>query len=213
MEFGEKSSKKSLPPLKPLEPCSTSKLEITKDQFDAIVQTRLSSNSRYASLMNFQVDAEKRFARSVGEASAVLSRLEDLQQKRDERNRIFLAIKDNSATREERQIYDKSKNLEKDLEALYKKEQQLSSDAEKNYEKVDKAKAALKEHDLAVFHSHVFEVQFVSIKRINYVIIIARWKVLQVGRRNRNVGPARTRGSSCRRSRMGWLLSARCETV
>ncbi|CBY11079.1 unnamed protein product [Oikopleura dioica] len=157
LEFSDKNSKKTLPQLKPLEPCAATTLEITKDQFDAIVQNRLTSNSRYASLMNFQVDAEKRFARSVGEASAVLSRLEDLQQKRDERNRIFLAIKDNSATREERQIYDKSKNLEKELEALYKKEQQLSADAEKNYEKVDKAKAALKEHDVKTFQSHVYE--------------------------------------------------------
>ena len=164
LEFPEKNARKQLPNLKPFKPTASSLLEITEQQFLTITEQRKAANSKFASLLMFQTDAEKRFERSFAEASAVLNHLEDLQKRRDERNKLYEAIKDNTATKEEKSIYEKSKNLEKELETVYKKEQLLSGDTERNYEKVDKAKAALKEHALSEFHSHVFEVKFIARK-------------------------------------------------
>jgi hypothetical protein len=172
LEFPDKNVRKQLPTLKLLKPTTSSLLEITESQFLTITEQRKASNNKFASLLMFQSDAEKRFARSFGEASAVLNQLEDLQKRRDERNKLYEAIKSSTATKEEKSIYEKSKNLEKELEATYKKEQQLSADTERNYEKVDKAKAALKEHALAEFHSHVFEViQFFYFPLAKHVVL------------------------------------------
>jgi hypothetical protein len=143
--------------IKPLEMVSKTKVVITATQYYEMVAQRRSS-ARYAALDRVLQEAIRKFERAMDETESVSSDMQELQNKRRERQRISAAIRAGTATQEDRQLYERSQDLDDDFDKLLEKETKASAESEKSWERVEKAKLRLKEYALETFFSHVFEV-------------------------------------------------------
>jgi hypothetical protein len=152
------SKNSALRAIKPLEMVSKAKVEITASQYYEMIAQRRAS-ARYAALDRVMQEAVRKFERAMDETESVSNDMQELQTKRRERQRICTAIRAGTATQEDRQLYERSQDLDEDFDLLLEKETKTSSESEKSWERVEKAKLRLKEFAMETFFSHVFEVQ------------------------------------------------------
>jgi hypothetical protein len=195
--------------IKPMEIVTSTKTEITASQFYEMVAQR-KTKARYAALDRVVQEAIRKFARSMDETEAVSNEMEEIQSKRRQRSRLQQAIRSGTATKEDRQLYEKSTDLEEDYDELLAKETKASSESEKSWERLERSKSKLREFSLETFFSHCYEVRlFAFHKKLINFSLKGRRALLQ-GRRHRCFsGSTGERGHSSRRSSMDSVLAKR----
>ncbi len=151
---GSKSS--TLKAIKPLDLVTSTKVEITASQYYDMVTTRRAS-ARYSALDRVVQEAERKFERAMDETEQVSNEMQELQSKRRERSRLQLAIRGGTATQEDRQLYERSKDLDEDFDELLLKETRASAESERSWDRLEKAKLRLREYAMETFYSHVYE--------------------------------------------------------
>jgi hypothetical protein len=142
--------------IKTMELVSTTKVEINEEYFKELRAEHM-QNNKYAQLAVFSDDAQRRFNQTLMESTSVLNKLEELRERRQERNEIFKAIRNGTATREEKAIFDQTKDLDQWVEALGKKDAHDEALADRCKEKVQKTREALQTFALEKFSCNVIE--------------------------------------------------------
>jgi hypothetical protein len=142
--------------IKTMELVSTTKVEINEDYYKELRAEHL-QNNKYAQLVVFSDDAQRRFDQTLIESTSVLNELDELRERRQERNEIFKAIRNGTATREEKAIFDQTKDLDQEVESLGKKDAHYEALADRCKEKVQKTREALQTFALEKFSCHVIE--------------------------------------------------------
>ncbi|CBY13925.1 unnamed protein product [Oikopleura dioica] len=158
LDLGTASTSKStvLKSIKPLGLVTNTKLEITSAQYyEMVVQRRTSA--RYVALDRVVQEAVRKFERAMDETESVSNDMQELQNKRRERARLQLAIRGGTATQEDRQLYERSQDLDDVFDELLAKETRASAESEKSWERLEKAKLRLKEYAMETYFSHVYE--------------------------------------------------------
>ncbi|CBY07421.1 unnamed protein product [Oikopleura dioica] len=158
LDFGAASTSKSvaLRAIKPLGLVTNTKVEITATQFYEMVTHRRTS-ARYVALDRVVQEAVRKFERSMDETESISNDMQELQNKRRERTRLQLAIRGGTATQEDRQLYERSQDLDDVFDELLAKETRASTESEKSWDRLEKAKLRLKEYAMETYFSHVFE--------------------------------------------------------
>jgi hypothetical protein len=183
------SNSAALKAVKPMEMVSATVVEITADQYFEMVSKR-KEKSRYAALERVVQEAVRKFARSMYETEAISNDMEELQARRRERARLQTAIRGGTATREDRQLFEQSKDLDDDYDELLAKESKASAESEKSWERLERSKSKLRDYALEAFFSHCYEV-FCGFKNNTLTPrLLGRRRLLQGRRHSHLLGAA-----------------------
>jgi hypothetical protein len=147
----------ALKAIKPMEMVMSTKTEITVTQYYEMVEQR-KGKARYAALERVVQESVRKFTRAMDETEAISDEMEELQTKRRQRTRLQQAIRGGTATLEDRQLFEQSKDLDEDFDDLLAKEAKTSADSERSWERLERSKAKLREFALETFFSHCYEV-------------------------------------------------------
>lgn len=94
---------------------TTTVVEITATQYYEMLARR-KGKARFAAFERVVKEALKKFTRAMDESEIIGNDMAELQSKRRERARIHQAIRGGTATRKDRQLFEKSKDLDDDYE-------------------------------------------------------------------------------------------------
>ena len=105
------------------------------------------------------------------ESKNSLLKLAEMRTLKTERDRIQKLIQEGTASREDKQVFENSKNFEKDFEALRKKDSAVQLTRESLRDKLDKASARLRDLSLkSLGITHIFKVKRARSPKITQII-------------------------------------------
>jgi hypothetical protein len=142
---------------------SERRVEITREQYDTIIGANMTKSADYAGLQRAVADWTRLLTGILNESSQVIGQLEEAKARKMDLERIKQAITENKATRQEKMVYEKAKDVFSEVDTLTKKDQQLAMDAERFRSKQLAAREALKTYTIGTMHgAHVTQVSFIK---------------------------------------------------
>ncbi|CBY12008.1 unnamed protein product [Oikopleura dioica] len=131
-----------------LEVDKVNKSEITKEQFEQIRSFNMDKDPRYGAGLRLVAELEQRYHLQDVQCVEALTKLNDMRQLKRERVKLLAAVTAGTASREDRELISRSKNLEKDLEAAEKRDLSAQTARDKIRDNLDQAK--LRHRDLCL---------------------------------------------------------------